>query len=260
MVGIDIQHVSKSYPLTGGERKIALQTVDLDIAPGEFVCLLGPSGCGKSTLLNIVSGLDSDHDGEVVYRGNSDPKMGYIFQESRLMPWLTVRDNLRFVMDGLGSRAAQDQLIDDWLARVGLAGHRDYYPGELSIGMQQRVSVARALIGEPQLLLMDEPFSSLDELTALQMRGDLLELWSEQGSTVLFVTHNPLEAVFLADRVIIMTPSPGRISHELRVDADLPRPRNYEDRRLWEVSRTAVSHLIGDARVRNGAAATESGS
>jgi ABC-type nitrate/sulfonate/bicarbonate transport system ATPase subunit len=244
MIGIDIRSVTKAYSLAGGERKVALHDVDLAVEPGEFVCLLGPSGCGKSTLLNIVSGLDREFEGEVSFRGDADPQIGYIFQEARLLPWMTVRDNLRFVLDG-GDRTSNDRRIEDWLDRIGLRGYGGYFPGELSIGMQQRVSVARALIREPELLLMDEPFSSLDELTALRMRSELLELWSDQASTVLFVTHNPMEAVYLADRVIVMTPSPGRISQQLNVGAELPRPRDYEDQRLWEVSRTAVSHLIG---------------
>lgn len=245
MTAIGLHNVGKSYPLAGGRRKVALERVDLDIASGEFVCLLGPSGCGKSTLLNILSGLDSEFEGSVVFPGASGrPKTGYIFQEARLLPWLTVRNNLRFVMDAADARET-DRRIDGWLDRVGLRGYRDYFPGQLSVGMQQRVSVVRALILEPQLLLMDEPFSSLDELTALRMRMELLELWGQSQPTVVFVTHNPMEAVFLADRVIIMTPGPGRVSEELSIGDLLSRPRDFEDRRIWELSREAVRSLMG---------------
>lgn len=268
MAGILVQGVGKRYPLGGNREKTALQDVDLRIEDGEFVCLLGPSGCGKTTLLNILSGLDRDYRGSVTFTGmfaatatlakaspggrrntagrrGSGPVLSYMFQESRLLPWLTVSENLRFVLDGLRASAAKAR-IEAWLARVGLEGHGDYYPLQLSIGMQQRVALARALIIEPGLLFMDEPLSSLDELTALRMRKELLALWREQGCTVVFVTHNPLEAVYLADRVVVMTPSPGRIVEELDVGALLPRPRDVEDRRLWELSRRAVRRLLSE--------------
>lgn len=281
-VGIVVEGVSKSYALSGAAakgrardaatgRKVALERIDLTVAPGEFVCLLGPSGCGKTTLLNIIGGLDPAYEGSVrftrrasksgdgsaspaapsagspsVSASGAKPTIGYVFQESRLLPWMTVRDNVRFVVDGGPSPASvaeATERVDDWLERVGLAGYGDYYPGQLSIGMQQRVAVARALIVEPQLLLMDEPLSSLDELTALRMRDELTALWSETNCTVVFVTHNPLEAVYLADRVVVMTPSPGRIVAELDVGARLPRPRASEDGAVWELSRRAVDLL-----------------
>ena len=246
MAGISVQHISKSYPLRNGGEKLALQDVELEIGDGEFVCLLGPSGCGKSTLLNILSGMDSDYRGEVRFphlpTDEARPVMSYMFQDSRLLPWLTVRENIRFVLDGRRTKESSER-IERWLGRVGLDGYGDYYPMQLSTGMQQRVSVARALIRKPDLLFMDEPFSSLDELTALRMREELLGLWRDLGCTVVFVTHNPLEAVFLADRLLIMSPSPGRITAEIRVTDLLPRPRDADDRRVWELSRRAVRHL-----------------
>jgi len=248
VVGISVQNVGKAYALPDGGRKVALQNVNLEIKGGEFVCLLGPSGCGKTTLLNILSGLDEDFSGRVRFTREGAlvprPIIGYMFQEARLLPWLSVRENLRFVLDK-ESRRAQRQRIDGWLARVGLSGYGDYYPGQLSTGMQQRVAVARALILGPDLLFMDEPFSSLDELTALHMRGELLGLWAEGCPTVVFVTHNPLEAVYLGDRVVVMTPSPGRIVEEIRLGTLFPRPRDAEDARLWEVSRQVVRKLMG---------------
>lgn len=249
--GIVVQGVSKAYTLSGGAGyKQALQAVDLSIKPGQFVGLLGPSGCGKTTLLNIIGGLDDDFEGAVRFTLDENkpthpvtPTIGYVFQEPRLLPWMTVRDNLRLVMGGRGDTSDTASLIDDWLARVGLRGYGDYFPGQLSVGMQQRVAVARALIIQPDVLVMDEPFSALDELTALRIRDELLTLWSDTGCTVLFVTHNPLEAVYLADRVVVMTTSPGRIVGELDVEAQMGRPRRSDDPAVWRISRQAVQLL-----------------
>ena len=252
MAGIRGRKLRKAYRLQDEREVLALEGVDLDIRSGEFVCLLGPSGCGKTTLLNILSGLDQRYEGAVEFLANKEPGqkrnapvISYMFQDSRLLPWLTVRENIRFVMDGDRRSRGANEEIETWLERVGLAGHGDFYPLQLSIGMQQRVAVARALIIQPSLLLMDEPFSSLDELTALKMRTELLELWAAQSCTVVFVTHNPLEAVYLADRVIIMSPGPGRITDSIELGTELPRPRNVEDKRLWEISRQAVHKLMG---------------
>lgn len=247
MIAIEVQGVSKAYAIRGGER-LALSGIDLDISHGEFVCLLGPSGCGKTTLLNILSGLDHADSGMVRVKApdGGRPVMGYVFQQSRLLPWSSVSDNLRFVLDRGRSEARRD--IDYWLDRVGLAGRGDDYPRQLSVGQQQRVAVARALIIKPDVLFMDEPFSSLDELTASKMREDLLDLWQELGSTVVFVTHNPMEATFLADRIVIMTQGPGRILDDYRVSELVPRPRDGDDPRLWEASRVAVRALRGEGR------------
>lgn len=256
-VGITVKGVSKYYRLSRrGERKEALRRVDLTVAPGEFVGLLGPSGCGKTTLLNVIGGLDVADKGTVAFGSPMPtaagvqrtlptyPRIGYVFQEPRLLPWMSVRDNVQFVMDG--EKAETVHRVDDWLARVGLKGYETYYPGQLSIGMQQRVAVARAFIVQPDILLMDEPFSSLDELTALQLRDELMNLWVDTGCTVVFVTHNPLEAVYLADRVVIMTSSPGRIVGDLDVGKQLPRPRVADDGEVWKLSRKAVRMLSGD--------------
>jgi ABC-type nitrate/sulfonate/bicarbonate transport system ATPase subunit len=282
MAGIRVTGVIKSYTSPDGGERPALGKIDLEIDDGEFVCLLGPSGCGKTTLLNILSGLDRDHQGSVEFTGGgvaarrngaaadrrdgaagaragrgtvedgqrrgAEPVFSYMFQESRLLPWLTVRDNLRFVLDEGGGRRREGALIDGWLERVGLAGSGGYFPSQLSVGMQQRVALVRALIVRPEVLFMDEPLSSLDELTASRMRDELLALWTEQLPTVVFVTHNPLEAVYLADRVLIMSAGPGRIIHELDVLEELPRPRDPEDTRLWALSRECVRNLKGEER------------
>jgi ABC-type nitrate/sulfonate/bicarbonate transport system ATPase subunit len=247
MAGIIGEAISKTYELQDSQ-KVALQGLNLKVKDGEFVCLLGPSGCGKTTLLNIFSGLDKDFEGRVRFtnlRAQVQPTMGYVFQESRLLPWMSVRENIRFVLSRAPSGKETTQHIEAWLERVGLAGYGDYYPGQLSIGMQQRVSVARALILEPDILFMDEPFSALDELTALRMRGELLSLWGERRCTVVFVTHNPMEAIYLADRVVVMTSSPGRIVDEVLVHELLPRPRDPENVKLWELSRRTVRLLTG---------------
>ncbi|CAA9589385.1 MAG: Lipoprotein releasing system ATP-binding protein LolD [uncultured Truepera sp.] len=241
MAGIVARGVGKHYPLAKTD-KLALSNVDLNVQDGEFICLLGPSGCGKTTLLNILGGLEPASQGTVRFTGVGDPRRGYMFQEPRLLPWLSVRDNLRFVLD----QRTRSEALDSWLKRVGLGGYGDYFPAQLSVGMQQRAAVARALITEPEVLFMDEPFSALDELTALRLRDELLGLWHERRCTVVFVTHNPLEAVYLADRVLVMSPSPGRITQEIRVGEHFPRPRELEDAALWRLSRGVVGLLMGE--------------
>jgi ABC-type nitrate/sulfonate/bicarbonate transport system ATPase subunit len=247
MARIEATGITKVYPLPDGSERFALADVSITVPDGEFVCLLGPSGCGKTTLLNVLSGLDQADAGRVrVVRADGTPaKLGYMFQEARLLPWLTVGDNLRFVLDVGGTEA--DREVDFWLERVGIPGRGDDYPRQLSIGQRQRVAVARALIVRPDVLFMDEPFSALDELTAGRMREELLDLWAEIGCTVVFVTHNPLEATFLADRIVVMAADPGRIVSDYRVSDLIPRPRDGDDPRLWEASRVAVRALRGDS-------------
>jgi ABC-type nitrate/sulfonate/bicarbonate transport system ATPase subunit len=243
MARIEGTGITKVYPLADGRERFALSDVSLTVPDGEFVCLLGPSGCGKTTLLNVLSGLDQADAGTVrAVRDDGTPaKLGYVFQEARLLPWLSVGDNLRFVLDVDGAEA--DREVDFWLERVGIPGRGDDYPRQLSIGQRQRVAVARALIVRPDVLFMDEPFSALDELTAGRMREELLDLWAEIGCTVVFVTHNPLEATFLADRIVVMAAEPGRIVSDYRVSDLIPRPRDGDDPRLWEASRVAVRAL-----------------
>jgi ABC-type nitrate/sulfonate/bicarbonate transport system ATPase subunit len=248
-LAIEVTGVTKAYATRGGER-LALAGIDLRVAPGEFVCLLGPSGCGKTTLLNVMSGLDKADAGDVIVRApdGQRPVMGYVFQQSRLLPWLTVTENLRFVLDRGGADGSN--AVSYWLDRVGLHGRGDDFPRQLSVGQQQRVAVARALIIKPHVLFMDEPFSSLDELTASKMREELLDLWHEIAASVVFVTHNPMEATFLADRIVIMTPGPGRVVDDYQVSDLLPRPRDSDDSRLWEASRLAIRVLKGSERQR----------
>ncbi|MCU1585806.1 MAG: transporter related protein [Microbacteriaceae bacterium] len=227
---IAVQNVTKSY---GSRRNptLVLDTVNLEIAQGEFLCLLGPSGCGKSTLLNIIGGFLTPDSGSVTIDGRKVERPGpdrcMIFQQPALFGWLTALDNVMF-----GPRAQHKVDADtrdramSMLDTVGLAGTANKYPHQLSGGMRQRLSIARALINEPQVLLMDEPFGALDAITRGQMQEFLLNLWAEHHMTVVFVTHDVEEATLLADRVAVMAANPGRIVHLDSVD--VPRPRSYD--------------------------------
>lgn len=213
----------------GGEPVHVLENVDLDVKPGEFVCIVGPSGCGKSTLLNLVAGFATPSRGEILVEGapvqGPDPRRIFVFQENGVFPWLTVRDNIGF---GLSRKPAaeRDRIVAHYVEMVGLKGFEKAYPRELSGGMRQRVEIARALAAGPDILYMDEPFGALDFLTRLKMRADLMRLWQEERKTVLFVTHDIEEAVQLADRVIVMSRRPATVQEV--VDVPLPRPRDID--------------------------------
>ena len=209
----------------------AVEETSIRIEPGEFVCILGPSGCGKSTLLNSVAGYVRPHSGQVRVDGEivsgPGPDRGMVFQQYSLFPWKTVKDNVAFGPRLAGkSHAAAESIASTFLDMVGLSRFASRYPTELSGGMQQRVGIARALANYPRVLLMDEPFGALDAQTRQMMQENLLNIWSEFGTTVLFITHDIDEAIFLADRVLIMSAGPGRIIAEFAVD--LPRPRMPE--------------------------------
>ncbi len=237
MTVIKVNNLGKFYTTTDGDELLALDGVTFEVEENEFMCILGPSGCGKSTILNIFSGLEAPSNGSVTIRtGRSGrPSVGYIFQEARLLPWRTAKQNVGFVVDSLAlaPREAKYRVAES-LELVGLAEFANAYPHELSGGMQQRVAIARALAIDPEILLMDEPFSGLDEITARGMRNMLLELWERTRKTIVFVTHNMFEAAFLSDRILLMTRRPGKI-HKTVVTG-LPRPRNYEDPNVFSVS------------------------
>jgi NitT/TauT family transport system ATP-binding protein len=199
-------------------QKLVIENLRLEVPPNGFMALFGPSGCGKSTLLNLVAGLDPDFMGEILLP--EPARIGYVFQEPRLLPWLTVEDNLRLV---LADDPQSDVKIDAWLAEMGLADVRAVFPTRLSLGMARRVALARAFIIQPTLLLMDEPFVSLDEPTADRLRRLLLDALRVHPATVLFVTHNLREAITLADRIALLAPAPTRVLREIEVPLALER-------------------------------------
>jgi len=227
---IEIGGLAKNFVNDAGPP--VLGAVDLTIAENEFVVLLGRSGCGKTTLLNIVAGLEQPSAGIVRVDGapvtGPGAGKGMVFQQGALFPWLTARRNIEFaaVNRGVASEAA-GKLADELLALVGLAGSEHKFPFELSGGMQQRVAIARALALDPKILLMDEPFGALDEITRNEMQDELLRVWAQRRKTVVFVTHSIWEGLILADRVLVMAPRPGRFVLERRID--LPRPRRRSD-------------------------------
>jgi ABC-type nitrate/sulfonate/bicarbonate transport system ATPase subunit len=212
------------------DKTLALSATDLDVAENDFITILGPSGCGKSTLLRIVAGLDRQTAGEVMLDGRRidgpGADRGMVFQSYTLFPWLSVRDNVCFGLVERGlPRAQQLEIADAFLNKVGLRGFENHYPKQLSGGMQQRVAIARALANGPRMLLMDEPFGALDHQTRELMQELLLGIWEQERKTVLFVTHDIDEAVFMGSRVVVMSARPGRIKLDRRVD--IPHPRHY---------------------------------
>ncbi len=223
---LSLRGVSHTY----SRGTVALDAIDQDIAAGEFVSIIGPSGCGKSTLLRLVAGLESPTAGTIArhLQSPSNAPIAYVFQQPTLMPWASVLANVRLPLDLEGvSHPTSEPLARRSLARVGLDDFAGALPRELSGGMQMRASIARALVTEPALLLMDEPFGALDEITRGRLDRELLAVWAERRLTVLFVTHSIHEAVFLSNRVMVMTPRPGRISAALTVDEPYPREDSF---------------------------------
>lgn len=231
---ITLEAVDVEFPKPGAEseRVHALANLDLTVEDQEFVCLLGPSGCGKSTALNLIAGFTTPSRGHVEVDGQPlegpSPERGVVFQEATLFPWMTVRSNVGFGPKMRKSESSEmiEKNVDQYLENVGLAGFDKHLPKELSGGMRQRVGLARVLVNDPPILLMDEPFGALDAQTRITMQELLLELWERDRKTVLFVTHDIDEALILSDRILVMSPRPGRISKEIRVG--LPRPRTHE--------------------------------
>jgi NitT/TauT family transport system ATP-binding protein len=226
---VALRDVGKAFP--NGVR--ALAGLDLEVRSGEFLALLGPSGCGKSTALRIVAGLSEPTEGGVEWPqaatpAQSESRIGFVFQEPTLMPWASVFNNvaLPLMLKGAGTDKAE-QRVEAVLDRVGLRTFSRAYPRELSGGMRMRVSIARALVTEPQLLLMDEPFAALDEITRFKLNDDLLQMWQALHTTVIFVTHSVFESVYLSSRVVVMAARPGRVFAELAVDQPYPRDEDF---------------------------------
>jgi NitT/TauT family transport system ATP-binding protein len=212
---------------------VALERLDFAVRAGEFVSLLGPSGCGKSTALRVIAGLSAPTTGTVEWPQARDVQpdnsrgIGFVFQEPTLMPWATVAANVRLPLKLQGLAASAAPRVNAALARVGLSGFAQSYPRELSGGMKMRASIARALVTEPALLLMDEPFAALDEITRFRLNNDLLALWQSLDKTVVFVTHSVFESVYLSQRIVVMTPRPGRVFAELMIEAPYPRDESF---------------------------------
>ncbi len=241
---ISLRNVGVKFLTRQGELA-ALQDVDLTIQSGEFVCLIGPSGCGKSTLLNVVAGLQKADTGQVQKDGleitGPGPDRAVIFQESALFPWLSAIQNVEFALKSVTGKKARRSKAMEYLGAVHLARFADAHPHELSGGMRQRVAIARALALDPDILLMDEPFAALDAQTRDVLLLEVQRLWQETGKTILFVTHNVLEAVALGDRVLCMGARPGVIKQEIEID--LPRPRAVEDPATARYAQRIMTHL-----------------
>ncbi len=234
---LQINGLSKEYGSNGGV-VLAIKDLNLTVEKGEFVCLVGPSGCGKSTLLNIIAGLDQASDGGVV----KEKKCGLMFQDPTLFPWLKVKDNVAFGLKMTGMPKEEiDKKVDYYLNLVRLQEFKNAYPHELSGGMKQRIALIRMLILEPDILLMDEPFGSLDAQTREDLYAILQNIWLKNKKTVLFVTHNVREAVCLGDRVVVMTARPGRIKKEFVIT--LPRPRELSDMEVIKMSNVIKEEL-----------------
>jgi NitT/TauT family transport system ATP-binding protein len=241
-----LQQVDKVY----ANGVVALRGLDLDVGEGEFLSLLGPSGCGKSTVLRLVAGLGEVSGGRIEWSGgNGRPgDIGFVFQEPTLMPWATVRKNVLLPLKLRGVPLEEaDARSREAIGMVGLDGFEHAYPRELSGGMKMRVSIARALVTHPRLLLMDEPFASLDEITRFKLDNDLLALWARQRWTVVFVTHSVYESVYLSTRIAVMTARPGRTASEVAIDAPTPRDETFRTSPLYNEYCRSVSARLAEA-------------
>jgi len=239
-----LSDVSKVY--TNGT--VALKNLDLTVNEGQFVSLLGPSGCGKSTVLRMVAGLGKMSAGTIYWGGSSQRRLAYVFQEAALMPWATVQENVRLPLKLAGmSKAAADTAVAEAIALVELRGFEHSYPRELSGGMKMRVSIARALVTKPEVLLMDEPFGALDEMTRSRLNSDLLHLWQQKQWTVVFVTHNIYEAVYLSNRVVVMAARPGRVVADVAIAAPYPRTEEFRTTPLFNNYCREISGCLANA-------------
>ncbi|QCO00651.1 ABC transporter ATP-binding protein [Azospirillum argentinense] len=242
---LDLRAVGKTYAVDGRPLTV-LQNIDLRIEPGEFLAIVGASGCGKSTLLRLIIGLDDGYDGDILLDGQriTGPGLerGIVFQEHRLFPWLTVEENVGIGLEATAVPAAEKQrAIREHIDLVGLSGFEKAYPYQLSGGMAQRAAIARGLVNRPEILLLDEPLGALDSLTRAHLQDELLRIWKQENVTTLLVTHDVEEAVYLADRVVVMEPRPGRIRRVLPID--LPRPRDRAAPAFAAVKETIIQEL-----------------
>jgi NitT/TauT family transport system ATP-binding protein len=255
-VSVSLQGIKKTF----ASGVTALDQLDLQLRPGEFVSLLGPSGCGKSTALRLIAGLMEPTRGVVSLSGGhadganaGHGQIGFVFQEPTLMPWATVAANVRLPLALRHRGATADERVNAALMQVGLDGFESAYPRELSGGMKMRVSIARALVTEPALLLMDEPFAALDEVTRFRLNDDLIALWRAARRTVVFVTHSVFESVYLSERVVVMTSRPGRVFADLPIAATYPRDRQFRTSPEYAALCRRVSEALAAASGGGGA-------
>ncbi|HGM5580001.1 TPA: ABC transporter ATP-binding protein [Pseudomonas putida] len=244
---LQIRRLSKTYPLKGQTLQV-LQDIDLDIRPGEFVSILGASGCGKSTLLRLIVGLDTDHQGTIVLDGQPvrgpGLERGIVFQDHRLFPWMTLQQNIALALKNHAQPADEKRrLVAEHIELVGLRGFEHAYPHQLSGGMAQRAAIARALVNKPKVLLLDEPLGALDALTRVRLQQELQRIRERERCTVVMVTHDIEEALYLGDRVIVMDAHPGRIREDLHIDLAHPRERTSEV--LQNLKHRLLDHLVG---------------
>ena len=248
-----VREVTKSFPLPDdpASRRLALDNVSLSLAAGELVSLVGPSGCGKSTLLRLIAGLDSPDSGELVVGGESitgpNAERGLVFQDPNLFQWLTVRRNIEAGLVARHVLHEKRHEVDEFMRLVGLESFADAYPHHLSGGMAQRVALARALINHPKVLLLDEPLGALDAFTRMRMQDEVLRLWQARRTTMLLVTHDIDEAIYMCDRIVIMTQRPGRIERTIPIDLDRPRDRSSADFLKLRGDILELLHFAGNA-------------
>ncbi|TNV14157.1 ABC transporter ATP-binding protein [Ochrobactrum teleogrylli] len=243
MNALSIEHVSKSFVLDGAPRPV-LKDINFEVGHNEILSIVGASGCGKSTLLRLIIGLDGDYRGSIT-RGDaqSTAKVGMVFQDHRLYPWLTVERNVELAYDKSDlSPASKRERVQHYLALVGLSDYAKAYPKQLSGGMAQRAAIARALAQEPDILLMDEPFAALDSILRMRLQDELLSIWEKNKVSIIIVTHDVEEALYLADRVLIMEPNPGRVRDVF--DVGLPRPRDRSASILADLKKRCLAMLV----------------
>lgn len=245
---IKIKSITKIFGDEDEEKVIALNNVDLTIPAGSFVSLIGPSGCGKTTLLRCIAGLEVPTSGEIFVDGTKVTKPGYdrgfAFQQANLFPWLNIRDNISFGLRARGCYKERKQDVDDFIKMVGLTGFEKNYPHQVSGGMNQRASLARSLVGKPNILLLDEPLGALDAFTRMNMQDEIIKLWKEHQMTMLMVTHDVDEAVYLSDYVVVMTPRPAKVEKIIKIDLNYPRNRGQD---IFLKYRTEILEILNFA-------------
>lgn len=253
MGNLAIRDLKQAFPRNGGPELVVLDNVNMDVKDEEFVCILGASGCGKTTLLRLIAGLDAARSGSINLDGEEmkgpSPKVGFVFQEYSLFPWRNVIDNIAFGLEMKGiAKEERYRIAEQYLDLVNLSQFKNSFPSELSGGMRQRVAVARALALDPVLLLMDEPFGALDAQTRNMLQQELLGIWEKTKKTIIFITHSVDEAVFLSDRIIVLTPRPGRICRIFPVE--LPRPRDRTSVEFARVRREVLDLISKNCSIQ----------